>query len=70
MTALLDQVIESSTRRSSSEEDATPQQTEKRSKPKKDSAETANELHRNLEKARTFQEIELAVNTSQDDLGE
>ena len=71
-TALFDQVIESPTRRSSLEEHASPQQTEKRSKTKKDSAETANELHRhrNLEKARTFQEIVHALNTSQDDLGE
>ena len=69
-TAVIDQVIGPTTRRQSSEELASPQQPEKRSKTKNNSEETANKLHRNLEKARTFQEIELAVNTSKEDLRE
>ena len=68
-TALIDQVIEPTTRRQSSEAHASPQQPVRRSKTKKDSEETANKLHRNLEKA-AFQEIELAVNTSEEELRE
>ena len=69
-TAFIDQVIEPTTRRPSSEAHASPRQPVRRSKTKNDSEETANTLHRNLEKARTFQEIELAVHTSEEDIRE
>ena len=69
-TALIDQVIEPTTRRPSSEKQASPRQSVRRSKTKKESEETANKLHPNLEKVRSFQEIELAVNTSEEDLRE
>ena len=67
-TALIEQVIDPTSRRQPSEEQASQQQPVRRSK--KGSEEIANKLHSILEKARTFQEIELAVNTSEEELRE
>ena len=64
---LIKQVIEPTSRRQPSEEQASQQQPVRRSKKPKGSEEIANKLHSILEKARTFQEIELAVNTSEEE---
>ena len=66
-TALVEQVTEPTSRRQSSEEQASQQQPVRSSKKQKGSAEIANKLHSILEKAQTFQEIELAVNTSEEE---
>ena len=66
-TALTEQVTEPLLRRPSSEEQASQQQPVRRSKKPKGSEETTNKLQGILEKARTFQEIELAVNTSDEE---
>ena len=62
-TSLIEQVIEPTSRRQPSEEQASQQQPVRRSKKQKGSEQIANKLHSILEKARAFQEIELAVNT-------
>ena len=67
-TALIAQVIEPTSRRQPSEEQASQQQPVRRRKKQKGSEEIANKLHSILEKASTFQEIELAVNTSEEEL--
>ena len=65
-TALIEQVIVTTSREQPSEEQASQQQRVTRVKPK-GSEEIANKLQSILEKARSFQEIELAVNTSEED---
>ena len=69
-TALNKQVVDPISRRQSSEEQASQQQPVTRSKKQKGSEEIGNKLNSILEKARTFQEIELAVNTSGEELRE
>ena len=69
-TALIEQVIEPTSRRQPSEEQASQQQPMRRSKKQKGSEQIATKLHSILAKARTFQEIELGVNTSEEELGE
>ena len=69
-TALIKQDVEPTSRRQPSEEQASQQQPERRSKKQKGSVLTANKLHSILEKARTFQEIELAVNSSEAEVKE
>ena len=69
-TALIEQVIDPTSRRQPSEEQASQQQPVRRSKKQKGSEQIANKLHSIWEKARTIQEIELAVNTSEEELRE
>ena len=69
-TALIAPVIDPTSRRQPSEELASHQQHESRSKTQKGTDATANKLHSILEKARPFQEIELAVNPSEEELHE
>ena len=69
-TALIAQVIEPTSRRQPSEEQASQQQPLRRSKKQKGTEQIANKLPSILEKARTFQEIELAVNTSEEEARE
>ena len=69
-TALIAQDIEPTSRRQPSEEQASQQQPLRRSKKQKGSEQIANKLQSILEKARTFQEIELAVNTSEEEARE
>ena len=69
-TVLIEQVIEPTSRRQPSEKQASQQQPVRRGKKPKGSEEIANKLHSILEKARTFQEIELAINTSEGEIRE
>ena len=69
-TALIVQVIEPTSRRQPSEEQASQQQPLRRSKKQKGTEQIASKLPSILEKARTFQEIELAVNTSEEEARE
>ena len=66
-TALIERVIAPTSSRQPSEEHASQQQPVRRSKKLKGSEEIANKLHSILEKARTLQEIELAINTSEEE---
>ena len=66
-TVLIEPVIEPTSRRQPSEEQASQQQPVRRRKKSKGSDEIANRLQSILEKARTFQEIELAVNPSEEE---
>ena len=67
-TALIAQVIEPPSRRPPSGEQPSHQQPESRSKNQKGTNEITNKLNSILEKARTFQEIELAVSHSEEEL--
>ena len=64
-TALTKQDVEPPSRRQPSEEQASQHQPVRRSKEQKGTGPIASKLHSILEKARTFQEIELAVNSSE-----
>ena len=66
-TAWIEKVMAPTSSRQSSEAQASQQQPVRRSKTPTGSEETANKLYHILEKARTFQEIELAVNTSEEE---
>ena len=65
-TVLIEQVLEPTLRRQPSEEQASQPQPVRSEKPK-GSEEITNKLQNILEKARTFQEIELAVTTSEEE---
>ena len=60
-TALKDHVLNPPSRKQPSEEQASQQQPVRRCQKQKSSTQISSKLHRILEKARTFQEIELAV---------
>ena len=69
-TALIAQVTEPISRRQPSEEQVSHQQLERRRKNQKGTEAIANKLQSILEKARTFQEIELSVKTLEEELQE
>ena len=69
-TALIAPVIDPTSRRQPSEEQASHQQHESKSKNQKGTDAIAHKLQSILEKARSFQEIELAVNPSEEELQE
>ena len=66
-TALIEPVTEPTSRRQASEEQASQQQPVRRTRNPKGSEEIAHKLHTILEKAQTFQEVELAINTSEEE---
>ena len=68
--ALTKQGVEPTSRRRPSEEQASQHHTERSRVKQKGSDKIANKLHSILEKARTFQEIELDVNTSEEEFRE
>ena len=69
-TVLIEPVIEPSSRRQTSEEQASQQQPVRKSKEQKGTRPIASKLRNILEEARTFQEIELAVNSSEAEVKE
>ena len=67
-TALIEQVIEPTSRRQPSAKQASQHQPPRSKVKQQGSSQIASKLHIILEKARTFQEIELAVNASEEEL--
>ena len=65
-TTLIERVLNPPSRRQPSEEQASQQQPVRRCPKQNGSKEIANKLHSILEKARTFQEIELAVTSGEE----